>query len=62
MLSVFDWERALYLLAAFVDEETCSFDHHGSCQTHWCQEVDGGRCGNAQAREFLNTHHPRWNK
>ena len=54
-----DLERALTLLEAFVDDEPCTHDHHGSCQTHFSNEVDG-RCSNVAALDFLDEQRPRW--
>lgn len=53
--------HALDLLEAFVDEEPCSFDHHGYCQTHSAQEVEG-RCGNLAALDFLDEQRPGWSE
>jgi hypothetical protein len=41
--------QAVSLLQKFVDDEPCSFDHEGFCQTH-CSEPD---CSVAAARAFL---------
>lgn len=44
-------ERAgLRVLAHFVDDEPCQFDHHGACQAHG---VSGPPCRNAMARQLL---------
>lgn len=51
---------ALNLLEAFVDDERCSFDHHGYCQTHSSVNEVEGQCGNAAAREFLDEMRPGW--
>ena len=41
------------LLESFVDTDTsCSFDHHGACQSHVCGS-ETGWCANAEALEFL---------
>ena len=45
------------LLEALIDDEPCTVDHHGYCQTHWGGEVDG-RCEVAAAREFLRESAP----
>lgn len=45
------------LLEALTDDEPCTLDHHGYCQTHWGGEVDG-KCGVAAAREFLRESAP----
>jgi hypothetical protein len=52
--------RANNLLEAFVDDEVCSFDHHGQCQTHTSVAEVDGKCGNAAAREFLDEMRPGW--
>lgn len=38
------------LLAEFVDDEECVYDHHGYCQTHRLGEMP---CENTRARAFL---------
>lgn len=46
------------LLTAYVDDETCHYDHHGDCQTHLAMHE--GRCANAAAKELLSGDpHPR---
>ena len=40
------------LLDALTDDEPCRVDHHGYCQEHGAQEVDG-ECANAVARRLL---------
>jgi hypothetical protein len=43
--------EAVDLLATFVDDEPCRFDHHGYCQTHgW---LDEGECNVARARRLI---------
>lgn len=55
-----DWEQALDLIEAFVDDEYCHHDHHGTCQSH-SSEING-RCGNLTAIDFLDEHRPGWNE
>ena len=43
-------QRLVDALKAFVDDEECSFDHHGYCQTHGVTKP----CINAEARAVLN--------
>lgn len=44
-------KAAQALLDTFIDDEPCSFDHHGYCQTHgWFHE---GECNMARARRLL---------
>lgn len=48
-------EAAAGLLAEFVDDEPCQFDHHGGCQTHGFLEPNPGeRCHVARTREWLS--------
>lgn len=43
--------EALDILGNFVDDDECSLDHHGYCQTHlW---LGPGRCHVARARDLL---------
>jgi hypothetical protein len=53
---------ALDLLELFVDDERCSFDHHGTCQTHFSVGDFDNMCGNAAAREFLDEMRPGWSE
>jgi hypothetical protein len=47
-------EQLRALLAEFVDDEPCEFDHHGGCQTHgFLEPRPGQRCHVARARELL---------
>lgn len=45
------------ILEGQTDDEPCTLDHHGYCQTHWSGEVDE-RCAVAAAREFLEASAP----
>ena len=42
-------DRLKEALQAFVDDDPCSFDHHGYCQAH-----GGDRCRNENAKQALN--------
>jgi len=44
-------ERYRELLERFIDDESCSFDHHGYCQTHGVTKP----CINQEAKEALKT-------
>ena len=44
------------LLAEFVDNEPCSLDHHGYCQSH--SHFDEGECHMARARAALAGSEP----
>ena len=46
-------DRLRELLAEFVDDETCDFDHHGNCQTHMSVGAVGGVCANEVANRLL---------
>lgn len=39
------------LLLELTDDEPCSYDHHGYCQTHWLHERP---CPNERVRALLN--------
>jgi hypothetical protein len=42
--------RLKKLLERFIDDEPCSLDHHGYCQTH---DFTEGGCGVSQAKQAL---------
>lgn len=45
----------LQLLWQLTDDDTCSLDHHGYCQTHgWFD--DWIKCANARARAILKEY------
>lgn len=35
------------------EDDPCDFDHHGSCQTHFKDGSEHGKCGTTEARTFL---------
>ena len=41
-------EKLVEALEPYVDDEPCSFDHHGCCQTHY-----GDPCMNTAAKQAL---------
>ncbi len=41
-------KELLEALENYIDDETCSFDHHGCCQTHY-----GDPCRNQQAKAAI---------
>lgn len=43
---------ALEILEGFTDDEGCSYDHHGFCQTHY-SGGNGEKCLHEEARELL---------
>ncbi|MDE1867089.1 MAG: hypothetical protein KGI08_05200 [Thaumarchaeota archaeon] len=45
------FEEMVGILKRFVDNEPCSFDHHGYCQTHGVTMP----CINEQAKQLLDT-------
>ena len=56
-------DQARRVIEAYIDDEECSFDHHGYCQTHNLNEVDQ-RCVNIVAKESVETLKAikeRWN-
>lgn len=52
------FRQALIHLHRLVDHEDdeCQFDHHGFCQAHFVDGSEPGKCGVAEAREFLAKH------
>lgn len=52
------FRQALTHLHRLVDhqDDECVFDHHGSCQTHFTDGSEPGKCGVAEARQFLAEH------
>lgn len=45
------YKEAVTLLMAYVDDEECSFDHHGYCQTHgWFEKSE---CINKQSKRCI---------
>lgn len=43
---------AVHIIEQLVDEDDCSFDHHGYCQEHsWFDTEE--KCPDARAKEFL---------
>lgn len=51
--------QALELLADLVDEDPCSFDHHGGCQAHGFLALESGEiCPQEQAKILLTKMEP----
>lgn len=48
----------LHRLVDHQDDE-CTFDHHGLCQAHFISGSEPGRCGVAEAREWLAKNDPQ---
>lgn len=46
-------DEAIALLRALVEDTDCvDINHHGDCETHMTNTIDG-RCANAKARAYL---------
>lgn len=45
-------KEALELLAEYVDDDECRYDHHGHCQTHGSTDARLG-CHNSRALDLL---------
>lgn len=48
--------RAVELLRELADDEECSVDHEGYCQTHWGRGQDGRPCVYTRLTRFLAEH------
>jgi hypothetical protein len=48
-------DKAIEHLHRLVDhqDDPCEFDHHGTCQAHFTDGSEPGKCGVAEARAFL---------
>lgn len=55
--------KALDLVATFVDEEPCRYDHNNECQEHGWFDDEGDpnfRCPHSLAKDMLSAHGIDW--
>jgi hypothetical protein len=51
-----DVQVSLELLEALVEDDDCSFDHHGGCQTHGYLSLEPGEvCPQAELKQIVSS-------